>query len=145
MKRGVMDKDKKPFVRVWSVQQVRRFADILQSRLTKRSFAWQKRALVVYSLVALCTSAAVSYWSLVHPSTSAIEVVPIKILPALPPAVPASIISKEEYQRIHHWRLQLDSMDLVNRQNHTALKATGTWTLRDSLLYLEDLYQQQFK
>lgn len=129
----------------WIHKGVQWLATLLQARMSHLSLAWQKRLLMVYCAIAIGISAGVSYCSLVEPRETGMTVTPIRIVPLPQPIPSAALISKEEYHRIHQWRLQLDSINGVASQFGKRPTHGDVWTLRDTLLYLEDLYHQQFK
>lgn len=145
MDRSVKRVMKEGVFKSWIHKIVQWLAILLQARMSHLSLAWQRRLLMVYCAIAIGISAGVSYCGLVEPSETGMTVTPIRIVPLPQPIPSAPLISKEEYYRIHHWRLQLDSINGVAGQSGKRPAHGDVWTLRDTLLYLEDLYHQQFK
>lgn len=129
----------------WINKGVQWLATLLQARISHLSLAWQKRLLMLYCVIAIGISAGVSYCSLIQHSKTGMTVTPIRVVPLPQPVPSAPIISKEEYHRIRQWRLQWDSINGVVNQAGERQTLGNAWTLRDTLLYLEDLYHQQFK
>lgn len=125
-------------------QKLEQLAMFLQSRMAQLSLVWQKRVLLTYCICAVGVSVFVSYYSLSGKSTYSVAITPIIPAP-VPPAFKSPLVSKEVYERIHRLRIHLDSVQSSAGHNMVPLSSSGDWTLRDTLIYLEQVYLQQFK
>ena len=124
---------------------LQKLAHFLQCRMSYVSRRWQKRTLLLFCMIAGAACALTSYSSLFNPIDKGIKVAPITIAPIRPIIQPVPVISQQEYQHIHALRLKLDSLQGRSHGDTMPLTLAGAWTLRDTLLYLEQVYQQQFK
>lgn len=145
MERSVKRLMKEGVFKSWIHKNVQWLATLLQARMSHLSLTWQKRLLMLYCAIAIGVSAGVFYCSLVAPSETGMAVTPIRIVPLPQPVPLVPLISKDEYFRINQWRLQLDSINGIASMAGERPAHREKWTLRDTLLYLENLYHQQFK
>jgi hypothetical protein len=126
-------------------RQLRRVAAFLQGQMSGLPLVWQKRILIIYFLIAAGTSIGVSYCSL-SPSRKGFAITPIKPVLIFPRQNDAPNLSIKEYQRIRGWRLYLDSLQA--NQSETNLHKKSPFrgpSLRDTLIFLEQLYVNQQK
>lgn len=124
---------------------LQKLAHFLQCRMSCFSRRWQKRTLLIFCVIAGFMCVLTTYKSLFHPRKNVLKVAPITIAPFRPIIQSAPLISQQEYQHIHALRLKLDSLQDRSHADTMPLTLAGAWTLRDTLLYLEQVYQQQFK
>ena len=112
-----------------------RIAGLISDRFNRYSAKKQKLFLLLFTLLCAFGSGLVAWNAFVKQSTQVVRVDAIRVpaVPKTPRRLP--VFSDKEYQRLHAYRLHLDSL--------AALGDSSRRRLRDTLLYLEAIYQQQ--
>jgi hypothetical protein len=126
--------------------QLRKFADVLQQKSKDLSPTKLKWMLALFCALFIGLGSCIIFTSLQSNRKNVFTVTPIQALPILLEPLPQPVLTKEELEKLHRFKIYLDSLSQTKKGK----------ALRDSLLYnrrhlldtlevLEKLYAQQNK